>query len=407
MNWSDLELLDKIGQGSSGEVFKARNHDKRTRDAHPFVAVKRYKGWVTEEPGQMERIVRELHVGRIVRHPNLVETLQLIFDDRKMPALVMKLYEGQTLEAFLKTKGYNICLQEIVHLSLGMALAIQALNRAGVIHRDIKPSNIMLMGREAILMDLGVIKPSEFPEQTVSGSFLGTIRYAAPEVLFGKQYDARADVYSLGLVIKEMISQRQYLHGISNWATLVVWKYQTHTYGEWWKHWTSRQFIERCSLEAAHFFTQLVSCIVCEVEKRQSIDWIVASLKSNLWNEIFHVKDGEYQKGAPIAKISIAENDRSLAEISEELLNGLKQDLRSKILRLIELEYPPSYNGVTNYKMCKVEDITEGEYQMLCNLAPYIIVEGREYGYTGAGWDGYGIRIHHCIFDLYRYGYLR
>src|ERR1051325_2638686 len=118
------------------------------------VAVKRYKPWVLREAGQLERIFRELEVGRTVRHPNLVHILGALFDDANNPALVMQYYDGDNLQDYLKRRRARFDLIQIpdaLRLLGGIAAGVAALHSRNVIHRDIKPSNVILSGGVPVL----------------------------------------------------------------------------------------------------------------------------------------------------------------------------------------------------------------------------------------------------------------
>jgi len=103
LRWSDLEIEKELGAGHAGVVLRARlRRPAAGLQVGDDVAVKRYKSWVLEEPGQFERIFRELETGRKITHSNLVRTLGVVADDLGRPALVMKHYDGEPLQAFLQ-----------------------------------------------------------------------------------------------------------------------------------------------------------------------------------------------------------------------------------------------------------------------------------------------------------------
>lgn len=261
IQWSDLELIKVLGEGQAGKVWLAKlNCQYKDFSIGSSVAVKCYKNWVLEKPGQYERIFRELGLGRKIQHPNLVKTLSIIVDPDGKPVLVMAYYAGETLESYLekfRRKKDSIDLDKLKealasgetlgsylddvwrkenHIDLDFAFkivgelasAISAIHQAGAIHRDIKPANIILSDRRPVLMDFGVITSKDFPEQTTSGEFLGTIRYAAPEYLFDGNYSPNIDVYSLGIIAFELFGEEQFLSEEAQWARLVVKKREAH-----------------------------------------------------------------------------------------------------------------------------------------------------------------------------------
>ena len=157
-------------------------------ESREAVAIKRYNSWVIDEPGQLERIFRELETGRKIIHPNLVNMVGIIADDVGRPALVMRHYEGESLQKMLERHRLeNEPVDNDVALAVlgGLAGALGALHLNGVVHRDVKPANVLLTAQGPVLMDLGVVTSRDFGQMTTTPEFLGTIRYAAPEYLFG------------------------------------------------------------------------------------------------------------------------------------------------------------------------------------------------------------------------------
>ena len=224
--WRDLEMQDRLGEGHSGTVFSARLlNDVGGVPAGTTLAVKRYKPWVLDEPGQLERIFREVEVGRKVRHPSLVDVLGAVLDPRGQPALVMRSYEGPTLETVLseqRRRGQVYPGEEALLILRGIAAGIVELHSHGVIHRDLKPANVILTGNGPVVADFGVVRSRDFVEQTTTGAFLGTVRYAAPEYLFGDEYDSKIDVYSFGAIAYEILLGRQHYAKYRHWARIVA-----------------------------------------------------------------------------------------------------------------------------------------------------------------------------------------
>jgi serine/threonine-protein kinase len=189
ITWDDLELGERLGTGHSGSVFRARLR-RRAYDleAGTSVAVKTYKAWVLEEPGFIERLFREVSIGRSISNAHVLRVHGAVVSQDGRPALVMALHEGTTLELELKRRRDTndpFSFHEAVKTLLEIALGLEALHRGGITHRDIKPANILVGASGAVIAAFGVVKSSSMPEQTTTGAFLGTIRYAAPEYLFG------------------------------------------------------------------------------------------------------------------------------------------------------------------------------------------------------------------------------
>jgi serine/threonine protein kinase len=323
VEWSDLELVNMLGEGQAGRVWLAKL--KRQFKDFPvgsLVAVKTYKSWVLEQPGQFERIVRELELGRRITHPNLVKTLSIIRDVEGKPALVMDFYDGNTLESYLEERR-----RQNIPIDLGFAFkiigdlasVINALHQAGAIHRDVKPANIILSGDKPILMDLGVISSKDFPEQTTSGAFLGTIRYAAPEYLFGEEYDSRIDIYSLGAIAYELFNRELFLSMESQWARLIVAKTVDY-YGGFEDF---RELKNRFGMNIGVFIGFILKYALAEAESRTlNLSELIDLIEKRVWEKLTYTDHdklvegepkvhylGDWKEDAPVANLSVVVDD--------------------------------------------------------------------------------------------------
>lgn len=197
----DYELLEKIGQGGMGVVYKAQHTQlKKT------VAIK----LISQEfpnPELKERFRRELQAAGALDHPNIVratdggEVNQTLY-------LVMEYLQGQTLDAVVKQRG-PLPVDEACDYIRQAALGLSAIYNAGLVHRDIKPSNLFLTDTGVIkLLDLGVARNSNAEiKATQPGQLLGTADYMAPEQTHtAGGVDIRADIYSLGCVFYYMLA---------------------------------------------------------------------------------------------------------------------------------------------------------------------------------------------------------
>jgi serine/threonine-protein kinase len=168
-------------------------------------------------PDLIRRFVREARALSAVRHPNVIEVHDVLSLDSGLPALVLDLFEGETLATRLEREG-TLPARAVLELMLPVVSALAAIHGAGVVHRDLKPDNIFLArlgdGRVVpVLLDFGVCKLSpgagtlvESGRPTAAGQMMGTPSYMAPEQVRGEpDVDARADVWALGIVIYECI----------------------------------------------------------------------------------------------------------------------------------------------------------------------------------------------------------
>ncbi len=199
------EILSLIGEGGMGQVYRARD-TRLKRD----VAIKVLPDLV--RPDAVERFQREAYAASALSHPHIC-AVHDVGDVEGRPYLVMELVDGQTLRAH--GGGKPLAPAEVVAIAIQVADALAAAHSKGVIHRDIKPGNIMIAERHVKVLDFGLAKQISAQEinqiQTVepltaAGVLLGTPQYMAPEVLHGGPADVRSDLWSLGIVMYELLT---------------------------------------------------------------------------------------------------------------------------------------------------------------------------------------------------------
>ena len=202
------ELLERVGRGGMAYVYKAY---QPTIDR--FVAVKVLHSHLAEDAEFLERFKREAKgLGRL-RHPRIVSVI-----DFDMAGgwyyMVMDFIEGETLEAVLDRRG-RLPLAEALALTAQLAGALEYAHQHGRIHRDIKPGNVMFADdaqTHPVITDFGLTRLLDNATMTLSGTIAGTPAYMSPEAAQGQKTDARSDIYSLGVMLYEMVTgQRPYL----------------------------------------------------------------------------------------------------------------------------------------------------------------------------------------------------
>ena len=218
-------LRELLGAGGMGEVYEAYDsHLNRT------VAIKVLSASTLQRSDAQSRFQREAKVIAKLKHPNICtihHTGEERIEGRTIAFLVMEYVEGHTLSARL-ARG-PLAVHEAIAVALDVAKAVDYAHRAHVIHRDLKPSNIMLTRESgAKLLDFGLAKlhradaaiggdaSTQSKDISHDGAVIGTLRYMAPEVLKGKEADARSDVFSLGAVIYEMLVGEPPFKGANN-----------------------------------------------------------------------------------------------------------------------------------------------------------------------------------------------
>jgi len=205
------ELLDVIGKGGMGEVYKGYA-DGRT------VAVKILPSefGVTQE--YLARFERESHVMGLLDHPHIIK-LYAAGQVDGLHYMVMEFIDGEELAAVIRHQTH-LSLDSAREIFDGLCSALSDLHSRGLVHRDIKPSNIMLRlakdneTYEAVLMDFGIAKLGENITNLTGTSAIGTIDYMAPEqIMSSREVDHRADIYALGVILYEALTGERPFQG--------------------------------------------------------------------------------------------------------------------------------------------------------------------------------------------------
>ncbi len=194
-------LGDELGRGSLAVVMRGE-HEALGRTAAVKILLRVTQSLFTE------RFKREAHLAASLNHPNIVSVYDTGVDDG-WHWLGMELVDGPHLSAHIAAAGGRLTLKRSLEVAIAIARALAFANDAGVIHRDVKPKNILIApDGVARLADLGLAKVAGSEGVTATGAVLGTPRYMAPEAVTdgATSIDGRADIYSLGLILHEMIT---------------------------------------------------------------------------------------------------------------------------------------------------------------------------------------------------------
>jgi len=191
-----------IGEGGMGRVYRA--YDK---DLSRIVALKLLRPGLTTEPSAMQRFKQELLLARSISHKNILRIHDL-GDASGVKFISMAYVEGEDLHQVLKKRG-RLPVDRAVNIARQLCRALEAAHGEGVVHRDLKPQNVLIDQADNVYVsDFGLAKSLEADAagMTRTGEFLGTPRYMSPEQVEGKAVDHRSDLYSLGLILYDMVT---------------------------------------------------------------------------------------------------------------------------------------------------------------------------------------------------------
>jgi hypothetical protein len=227
------QFLEKLGAGGMGEIWKAQD----TR-LNRMVAIKILTDASAGDPERRRRFIQEAQAASALNHPNII-TIHDIISEGNAEFMVMEYVQGKTLVDLIPKGGLRV--PQVLKYAVQMTDALQIAHSAGIIHRDLKPGNVMVTETGLVkVLDFGLAKltdssplsqtevsgPSDATQTinhaplTVEGSIIGTVSYMSPEQAQGKRVDPRSDIFSLAVVLYEMVTGTRAFAGESALSTL-------------------------------------------------------------------------------------------------------------------------------------------------------------------------------------------
>jgi len=213
------KILEELGKGAMGVVYKALDPDIDRE-----VAIKLIRFDTMTEEGDMEdmvrRFIREAQSAGRLEHPNIV-TIYEVGREANQSYIVMQYIEGDSLKKIISSRK-KMALPEVVQMIARLCDALDYAHKHKIIHRDIKPANILVnKAGQPFLVDFGVARV-DMSTLTQSGAIVGTPSYMAPEQIEGTKVDSRADIFSLGVIIYELLTGKRPFEG--DHITTIVYK---------------------------------------------------------------------------------------------------------------------------------------------------------------------------------------
>jgi eukaryotic-like serine/threonine-protein kinase len=203
-------LIAPLGEGGMATIWRAVD-EQLDRE----VAVKLLREQFGNDAGFAARFRQEARAAGSLSHPNIVPVYDYGTDAEGAQFIVMQLVEGDTLASLLRERGH-LDTDDAVRVALGVASALEAAHRRGLVHRDVKPGNILITDDGDVkVTDFGIARAVAEASMTVTGTTLGSVHYFSPEQARGDEVTGASDVYALGIVLYEMLTGRRPFEGDS------------------------------------------------------------------------------------------------------------------------------------------------------------------------------------------------
>jgi Tol biopolymer transport system component/serine/threonine protein kinase len=194
------QIIEELGKGGMGRVYKA--HDTKIREK---IALKLIKPEIVKDRKTIERFSNELKLARKIRHKNICQMFDL-GEEKGTHFITMEYISGEDLKNMIRMSG-RLALGTTISIAKQVCEGLAEAHKMGIIHRDLKPSNIMIDREGDVrIMDFGIAHSLETKGMTGAGVMIGTPEYMSPEQVEGKEIDQRSDVYSLGVILYELVN---------------------------------------------------------------------------------------------------------------------------------------------------------------------------------------------------------
>lgn len=291
------EILSRIGSGGMSDVFKAVD-TKLNRN----VAVKILKAEYAENTGFVSKFRAEAQSAAGLMHPNIVNVYD-VGEDGGLYYIVMELVEGITLKHYIEKK-LRLSFREAVSIAIQVSMGIESAHNNHIIHRDIKPQNIIISKEGKVkVTDFGIARAAS--SDTITSNVMGSVHYTSPEQARGGYSDEKSDIYSLGIVLFEMVTGRVPFDGDT--AVSIAIKHIQEDIP------SPREYVDDIPISVEHI---IFKCCEKNADRRYAnMSELVADLKKSLINP-----DEDFVQMIPMGGLQGATK-----MITEEDMNSIKQ----------------------------------------------------------------------------------
>ena len=194
------EIREIVGEGGMARVYKAFDNQENR-----LVAIKILKEEFLSNDEFLRRFKNESKAIAMLSHPNIVNVYDVSFGDL-IQYIVMEYIEGITLKEFIEKEG-SLRWKDAVHFTIQILKGLQHAHDKGIVHRDVKPQNIMVLADGTIkVTDFGIARFSRSDQRTITDKAIGSVHYISPEQARGEKTDEKADIYSVGVMLYEMLT---------------------------------------------------------------------------------------------------------------------------------------------------------------------------------------------------------
>ncbi len=198
---SHFKIIKKLGEGGMGELYLAEDNE-----LHRTTAIKFLSSQFMSDPESKSRFKREARAAAALKHPNIITIYEMgDYEDRFY--IAMEYVDGRSLNELIKQEDLSI--DAVFDIAIQICEGLSKAHNTGIVHRDIKPANIMIDKDGLVkILDFGIAKIKDASQSTSADQILGTLAYMSPEQARGEKMDQRSDIFSLGVVLYELITRK-------------------------------------------------------------------------------------------------------------------------------------------------------------------------------------------------------